>query len=207
VSRRRTGSYAVGRERRARIVETAAERFAARGYHRTPMAEIAADVGLTDGGLLYHFPSKKHLLLAVAEHRFSAIAQWWTGLDDSAGLSTVLDEMGRATARLLAQPGLIELFVLTSAEAADSSSPAHALFATRYRDAIASLSMIFARCADRQELAPDTDCTALARECIAVTDGLQLQWVLADGDVDLVDAVRRHARRIADTVSATRAAP
>ena len=36
----------------------------------------------------------------------------------------------------------------------------------------------------------------------AVTDGLQLQWVLADGELDLVDAVRQHARRIAATVAA-----
>ena len=183
-------------------METAADRFAARGYHRTPMAQIAADVGLTDGGLLYHFPSKKHLLLAVAEHRFGAIAQWWAGLDPSADLAAVLDEMARATERLLGQPGLIELFVLTSAEAADSSSPAHALFADRYRAAIESLSAVFARCADRGQLRAGADCTALARECIAVTDGLQLQWVLADGDLDLVDGVRRHARRIAETVSA-----
>jgi len=201
VGRRRTGSYAVGRERRARIVETAAERFAARGYHRTPMAEIAADVGLTDGGLLYHFPSKRHLLLAVAEHRFSAIAQWWTDLDGAADLDAVLAEMVRATERLLAQPGLIELFVLMSAEAADVSGPTHVLFAERYRDAVASLSGLFARCAERGELRPGTDCDALARECVAVTDGLQLQWVLADGGVDLVGGVRQHARRLAETVA------
>ena len=202
MGRRRTGSYAVGRERRARILEAAAERFAERGYHRTPMAKIAADVGLTDGGLLYHFPSKKPLLLAVAEHRFSALEQWWAGLDPDAGLAAVLDEMVRSTERLLAQPGLIELSVLMAAEAADASSPAYALFAERYRGAVASLSAIFARCAGRGELLPGTDCDALARECIAVSDGLQLQWVLADGSLDLVGGIREHARRIADTVSA-----
>jgi len=199
VGRRKTGSYAVGRERQARILETAAERFAARGYHRTPMAEIAADVGLTDGGLLYHFPSKKHLLLAVAEHRFSALEQWWAGLDDAAGLDTILDEMVRSTERLLAQPGLIELSVLMSAEAADASSPAYVLFAERYRGAVTSLSTLFSSCVERGELESVTDCDALARECIAVIDGLQLQWVLSDGAVDLVGGIRTHARRIAAT--------
>lgn len=105
------------------------------------MAKIAADVGLTDGGLLYHFPSKKHLLLAVAEHRFSAIEQWWAGLGPDAGLDAVLDEGVHSTERLLAQPGLIELSVLMAAEAADASSPAYALFAQRYRAAAGSLSI------------------------------------------------------------------
>lgn len=197
---RRSGSYAVGRERRARILETAAERFAARGYHRTPMAEIAADVGLTDGGLLYHFPSKKHLLLAVAEHRFSSTEQWWTQLGPSAGLDAVLDAMVRSTEQFLSQPGLIELNVLMSAEAADASTPAHALFAERYQQAVASLAAIFERCTERGELVPGADCTALARECIAVSDGLQLQWVLSDGTLDLVGAIRAHAQRLAATV-------
>lgn len=30
-----------------------------------------------------------------------------------------------------------------------------------------------------------TDGVALARECVAVSDGLQLQWVLTDGALDL----------------------
>lgn len=165
------------------------------------MAEIAADVGLTDGGLLYHFPSKKHLLLAVAEQRFSAIEQWWALLEESADLADVLDEMVRSTERLLAQPGLIELSVLMSAEAADVSSPAYAQFAERYSGAVSSLSAIFARCAGRGELLPGTDCDALARECIAVSDGLQLQWVLSDARLDLVGGIRDHARRIAATVA------
>ncbi|GAA5064654.1 AcrR family transcriptional regulator [Thermocatellispora tengchongensis] len=202
MARRKTGGYAAGRERRARIVEAAARHFATRGYHRAPMAKIAADVGLTEGGLLYHFPSKKHLLLAVAEHRIDAAAEWWRRLPADASVHAVLDAMVDATARNLAQPGLIELFVLVSAEAADGSSPAHAPFAARYRAAVDSLTEIFERCAARSELAPGTDCAALARECIAVSDGLQLQWVLSDGELDLVESVRGHTRRLARAVCA-----
>ena len=201
VQRRKTGSYAAGRQRRARIIETAAERFATSGYHRSPLAQIAADVGLTEGGLLYHFPSKKHLLHAVAQHRIAAIAESWGRFDPEAGLTEVLQELVSYTERFLEQPGLIELSVLTSAEAADPSSPAHAAFAESYRQAVDSLAAIFERCAARGELVPGTDCTALARECIAVSDGLQLQWVLSDGGKDLAAGIRAHAERIAATVS------
>ena len=191
----------MGRQRRERIVETAARRFADDGYHRTSLARVAADVELTEGGLLYHFPSKKHLLLAVAEHRIATTAEWWAALGEDASLPTVLDEMARSAERFLEQPGLIELFVLASAEAADPSSPAHAVFAERYRTAVTSLAAVFARCAERGELAADADCAALARECVAVSDGLQLQWVLADGELDLVGGVRAHAARIAATAT------
>jgi AcrR family transcriptional regulator len=196
---RGSGSYPVGRKRRERIVEAAAQRFADDGYHRTSLASIAADVDLTEGGLLHHFPSKKHLLLAVAEHRFATTAEWWADLGEDASLPTVLEEMTRSAERFLKQPGLIELFVLASAEAADPSSPAHAVFAERYRTTITSLAAVFAGCVERGELAEDADCAALARECVAVSDGLQLQWVLADGDLDLVGGVRDHTRRIAAT--------
>ena len=51
-------------------------------------------------------------------------------------------------------------------------------------------------------LREDTDCHTVARECIAVSDGLQLQWVISNGALDLAGAVRAHADRIARTVLA-----
>ena len=176
----------MGRQRRARIVESAAERFATSGYHRTPMARIAADVGLTEGGLLYHFPSKKHLLLAVADHRITSTARWWDALDPQAPLT--------------------ELFVLTSAEAADRSSPGHALFAQRYTQVIEHLAAAFGGCLARGELIPGTDCLGLARECIAISDGLQLQWVLSEGGLDLVGAIRASVDRLHAAVAASQRA-
>ncbi|SDT78574.1 TetR/AcrR family transcriptional regulator [Actinoplanes derwentensis] len=176
---------------------TASERFAGTGYHRTSLAQIAEAVGVTEGGLLYHFPSKRHLLLAVAEHRIETIAGWWSELSPRATFGEVLDALVATTGRFLQQPGLIELSVLAVAEAADPSGPAHEVFAARYREAVGGLAAAFGRCAERGELAPDVDCVALARECIAVSDGLQLQWVLTAGDLDLAAAIRHHVDRVA----------
>ncbi|SNY43032.1 TetR/AcrR family transcriptional regulator [Paractinoplanes atraurantiacus] len=194
--RRKTGSYEAGRQRRARIITAAAEHFAGLGYHRTSLTQVAEAADVTEGGLLHHFPSKKHLLLAVAEHRIEATAAWWGELPEDAGLTQVLDLMVRTTERFLAEPGLIQLNVLATAEAADPSSPAHEALSRRYRTVIEHLAATLQRCADRGELAGGTDCAALARECIAVSDGLQLQWVLTDGETDLVGGVRAHCRRI-----------
>ncbi|MFB4300579.1 TetR/AcrR family transcriptional regulator [Actinomadura sp. NTSP31] len=195
------GSYAVGVDRRRKIVEAAAKRFAREGYHRTALTRIAEDVGITEGGLLHHFRSKKHLLLAVMEHRFTSEAQWWARLPPDATGPEVLHAMVAATERHLTEPGLIELFVLTSAEAADPTSAAHAVFAERYQGAVDELAQLLRRCVERGTLRADTDCTAIARECIAVSDGLQLQWVISGGALDLAEAVRVHADRIARTIT------
>lgn len=77
---RRRGPYAAGDRRRAAIVEIATDRFAEAGIYRTSMAEIAEAAGLTGPGLTYHFPTKRHLLVAVADARLADLraraAQW-----------------------------------------------------------------------------------------------------------------------------------
>ena len=196
---RTSGGYSVGRQRRATIVGIAATLFAERGYHLTSLAQIAEAAGITEGGLLHHFPSKRHLLLAVAEHRIETTAGWWHDLGDDASIEDVLALRVRTAERFLEQPGLIQLNVLAAAEAADPSSPAHEILAARYRGAAEGFAAILQRCADRGELPAGTDCAALAREFIAVSDGLQLQWVLSDGATDLVAGVRDHAHRILAT--------
>lgn len=52
---------------RARILKTALELFAERGYQRTSLREIAERLRLTKAAILYHFPSKEHILTALSE--------------------------------------------------------------------------------------------------------------------------------------------
>ncbi|WP_347038357.1 TetR/AcrR family transcriptional regulator [Glutamicibacter halophytocola] len=132
MARSKRGSYTVGLERRERILEAASERFSSSGYSRTSLAEIARDVGITTPGLTHHFPTKQHLLLAIAERRFDisqSIADAATGELDGTRTPRLLLSLSGLFA---SHPGLIELFVLISAEAADPSNPAHALFQERY---------------------------------------------------------------------------
>ena len=51
---------------RGRILGVALDLFASRGYHATSIREIAERLGLTKTAVLYHFPSKKDLLDALA---------------------------------------------------------------------------------------------------------------------------------------------
>jgi AcrR family transcriptional regulator len=186
----------VGRYRRDEIVSAAQKRFAEDGFHATAMTTVASDVGISASGLLHHFPTKKHLLLAVAERRIEdAAATWATFPVDQGGLDT-LDSMIAETRRMVAQPGLISLFVLILGEAADPSSPAHESLATRYERASVEIAARLQLGVERGEIRPDVDLRALARECIAVADGLQVQWVISRGQTDIIAGVADHVDKV-----------
>src|SRR4051812_39604541 len=58
-----------GEESRAKAVQAAVELFAKSGFKGTSVAQVAAKTGLSQSGLLHHFPSKAALLTAVLEER------------------------------------------------------------------------------------------------------------------------------------------
>jgi AcrR family transcriptional regulator len=197
------GSYAVGRERRERILDAASVRFETSGYSHTSIAEIARDVGLTAPGVTHHFPTKQHLLLAIVERRFDVAAQVAEAADGELDGTRTLRLLQSLSEMFVSQPGLMQLFVLVSGEAADPSSPAHALFTQRYERVVAEIAALFTAEAEAGALRADVDYRALARECIAVSDGLQLQWVLSGGTIDLAALSRAYLDRVAPTIRTT----
>src|SRR5699024_2757357 len=68
-SRKRRGPYAKSTRQRDTIIRTALGYFGQYGYHGASMREIARQVGLSQAGLLHHFPTKADLLTAVLESR------------------------------------------------------------------------------------------------------------------------------------------
>src|ERR1700733_8951486 len=65
----RRGGYAKGRERREAILAAADRLFAQQGFRGASLAAIASQVGLSEAGVLHHFPSKEHLLLELLQLR------------------------------------------------------------------------------------------------------------------------------------------
>lgn len=191
------GMYSVGLARREQILDAAAANFAQLGYYHTTLAKIAQDVGLTAPGLMHHFPTKQHLLVAVAERRLDLASRWaQSGPADTDGTGP-LRNMVRLTELFVSQPGMIELYVLISSEAGDPSSPAHEMYAARYEPVIAELTAAFHASVAAGFLRQDVDYESIARECVAVADGLQLQWVFTKGTLDIVRLTRQHLERLA----------
>ncbi len=56
-----------GLDTRSRILRAALEAFTADGYHATSVRALAQKVGLTKTAVLYHFPEKIDVLLALAQ--------------------------------------------------------------------------------------------------------------------------------------------
>lgn len=64
------------------LLDAAAAKFAAQGYHATTMRELAAATEMTPGAIYFHVPNKQALLLAVYEK----------------GVERILDHVESATA-------------------------------------------------------------------------------------------------------------
>lgn len=173
--------------RRETILDEAQRILGEHGYHGFGLHELAQRCGITRPGLLHHFGSKDGLLIEVLRH------------SDARHEKAVVDLLGKhhdpsaspeeqrailiATLRIImernmAQPELMRLQVILQAEAINRSHPAHDYFKARE--------------AAKQELlaghiAPfSKNAGSVARQIIAVMDGLQAQWLRADMGFDLL---------------------
>jgi len=179
----RRGGYAKGRERRDAILAAANEVFAAQGFHGASLSSIATRVGLSEPGLLHHFPSKEHLLLELLQlrndHDAERIARALAG--HTAFVDALLDlcRENQATA------GLVRLFTILAGESVDREHPAHDWMVGRYRELRRRIAARLESERAAGRVRADIDAAALAPQIVAMFDGLQLQWLLDPDEVDL----------------------
>jgi AcrR family transcriptional regulator len=192
------GGYAKGDARRELIVDVASEIFGTQGFRAATMLQIAAACGISRTGLLHHFPTKESLLgavLARRDHRPTDPDAVTDTVDGRAMLRRLLSVVEHNAT----QPQIVNLFSVLSAEAGDPSHPAHDYFSERYVRLRAELEQALTQLARAGELVPGNDPRALAVEIVALMDGLQVQWVLAPDQIDMV-SVLRHRLTAALTV-------
>jgi AcrR family transcriptional regulator len=177
--------------RRRQIVDVATSLIADRGFWGVSMQDIADRCGLTVPGLLRHMESKVGLLIAVLEHRDVEDAR---SLRDHLG--TTEDELpddwaaggpaGVSLRRLCAatmqrnatQPEIVRLFTVLAAESLEPTHPAHDYFARRQEQAAAAYAALAGHLTDQPEV--------LARQILAMMDGLQMQWLRSPEATDLM---------------------
>lgn len=158
-----------GRESRELILQTALEVIGRRGYGATSLRDIAAEVGMTQAGMLHHFGTKENLLVEVLRQRDAASrAALADGPDD--------EPMAVRVARRNAHaPALVHLYVSLQAAAASPDHPAHAFFQTRQREIHDIVTADLHARQDAGEIAADVDIDRFASVILAVSDGLQAQ--------------------------------
>ena len=192
VSESSTGArnYPKGERRRAQIIQAAFQAFGTLGYRNASMLQLAADCGVSRAGLLHHFPTKESLLAAVlAQRELQDDARFFPPDATRDGLA-YFASMIKLVAHNQANPGIISLFAVLSAEASDPSHPAHEYFVTRYEKTRTDLQRAIDDLAARKLLREHVDPDGVAIDLIALLDGLQIQWLLAPERIDMPARLR-----------------
>ncbi|WP_127507583.1 TetR/AcrR family transcriptional regulator [Actinoplanes solisilvae] len=170
-------------DRRRQIVEVTTRLIAERGFWGLSMQDVADDCGLTVPGVLHHVGSKDGLLLAVLDHR---------DLEDKRSVAeqapgTLRETCAAVVRRNALQPEIVRLFAVLEAESLTPEHPAHEWFGARQERTVAELTAL---------AAPFPAPGVLARQIVALMDGLQLQWLRDPSTVDLVAEWEAAAERL-----------
>jgi AcrR family transcriptional regulator len=184
------GPYAKTAKVRARAIDAGMELFGTAGYNGATLTEVADKLGMTLTGLQHHFPDKSSLLAAVLEERDVRAASsldTHTHIDETESLLAMLEENAST-------PGLIELQCVLSAEATSPDHPAHTYFQNRYTALRDQATRSFEQMIESGDMKPLLAPSSLAAMVIALVDGLQLQWLLDKGSVDIAAEVRSFIR-------------
>lgn len=174
---------------RERIIQSATEAFAQKGFRGAKMADIAKAADLTEPGLLHHFSSKTHLLMEVLKERDRI---------DSERMCATLQKNGNhfleAGIELVEHnqtvPGLVQLFNLLVAESISLDHPAHEFFIERYQRERGHWVQAIAQAQQAGEVRSDIPAGTLAVLIFAMMDGLQVQWLLEPETVDMAGSFR-----------------
>lgn len=166
----------VSDERKPQIINAALRVFTRKGYQRATMPEIAAEAGLSVGGLYWYFTGKDAVVAAILAQLFDA---------DLDALAILLAEERPAAERLLAFaqhsaatfdehrwliPVGVELYAAASHDAQARGFIQRYL--GRYREAIAALIAQGVECGEFRPVEPHDAANAL----LALEEGLALLW-------------------------------
>jgi AcrR family transcriptional regulator len=184
---------------RDRIVAAAAELFADRGFHATPMTSIAEAAQLSQTGLLHHFPSKEELLAAVLEQRDVRDFETLAGRRGTPARGwDVYEDMVELVRLNEGREDIVRLFTSLAGEAVDPDHPGHDWLGRHHGEAIAMLGGALRDAVEDGTADPAVPAESIARQFVALMDGLQLQWLMAPERVDMARDVVDYLATIRD---------
>ena len=204
--RRGPGRPRAGSEdKRARILNEAVVLFGEHGYAGTSLADIANAADISKAGLLHHFSSKDELFCKVLERRdredaLSILVESPAGEGDTveAPVDTIgnLDTLDVAGAsdldgnpwalleryielleRNVAHRDLTAIYTATAVSVLDAAHPAHRWMADHLNGAVERFESSFEAGKAAGLVDPQMPSRLVARSLVALTDGLQLQWL------------------------------
>lgn len=178
---RKRAAYANGARKRAEIVAAALSVFAEKGFRRFSLRQIAEELGTTHVSLRYHFGTKDALLEAVLEEREERDRPWRERILREKGLFDGVPEVIRRNAD---RRGVVHLDVTLQAEGIAADHPVHEFVRRREERFHADVRELLEIERDRGRLRVGLDPDVVARQLVALIEGLQTQW-LYDNNVDV----------------------
>ena len=180
--------YPKGQRRRQQILDSVIALLAQRGVDRTSLRTVGDAIGVSHTALRHYFSSRDELLVE-AYRTHEARAGETTEAAMTAGETTGASAVGlieAAAERNRSIPGLVELYATLTTDALQEQ---HAVTREFVRDRFGRLrEALAARIESGQRagrIAADIDPADAAALVIAASDGLQIQWLLDPGTVDV----------------------
>ena len=180
------GPYAKTVAVRRGILDAARQVFAETGYRATTMKAVADRAGISQRGLVHHFPSKEDLLTGVLADYDLRVARTLPQDTGAAALRGLVE----ATATDATEPHIVEMYAILSAEAAAPDHPAHAYYLERYDTFRKFVGRQFEPASESHLLVSSLDAPTLTILFTGLMDGLQTQW-LYDRRIDIRAALHR----------------
>lgn len=203
------GPYAVSDQRRRAIADAVLAIVDEDGHGRVTTARVASRSGIAEATVLYHFPTKGHMLVGALERADEIDVA--LSVPDESHASLDLDFLREmVNARPRADEPRARLREMLRGQAATDGHPAAAYFAGRDARAVRIFTGIVARRRGEGLAHADVDPGVAALQILALWEGISTFVARVEGDRDvgalLVDGIRRltGADRITETTDPTR---
>jgi AcrR family transcriptional regulator len=178
---------------REQALRTAVDLIAHQGFAATSMAQVADGAGISPSGLAHHFPSKNALLAAVLAHR-DAVDSDPAPPEGSMPWAS-FDHLVRVAGLNMGRRQLVLLYVTVTGEATQPDHPAHSWMVGHFEAVMTSLCGSLRADQKAGHVREDAPVERIARETVALMDGLQLQWLI-DPAVDMAELLGDHVARL-----------
>jgi AcrR family transcriptional regulator len=190
---------------RQRILEAGIAVFERHGFASASMTAIAAEAGLSAGGLYTHFSSKEELFFAafatlVAEEEQALEAAIRESQATATAIDLAIDYVAQVAAGDRARfRGAGSNFLLHAWATAEDNAALREMLLARRASASRLARAVVESAIARGELPPDLDAEGLGLAFTSLLDGLFLQRA-ERGDSFTVDDARRQARAVVDAI-------
>ncbi|AVI84217.1 MULTISPECIES: TetR/AcrR family transcriptional regulator [Pseudomonas syringae group] len=183
--------------RKVEIIQAAMIIFARDGYAGASLTNIAKVAGISQVGLLHHFPNKLALLQAVLEHRDTYVASRLQEADQDGSLQGFMSFLKLVMSFSIEDAAVSQALMIINTESLSVTHPAHRWFSERFGIVHGHLQAHLNALIQSAEVRSDVDVRQISLEIAAMMDGMQIQWLRSPGDVQIEQAFARFIERLA----------